>query len=208
MDSSPRLRWGAQSPSGVQEARGRVLDAAQSCLSKLGYAKITMEAIAVEANISRATLYRYFSSRDEVLSGVVIREAERFFDRLRPRINAEPDLGSAILEFVQVTLRAARRDPNMAIMFNSDEGLNASGILAESSVELFEMVTELFRPLFEQHALSVQSSVSVEDASEWILRTVLSLLTVRGPMRRSKAALDSYLSRLLLPAIVTEPTAT
>jgi len=204
MSSSSVLRWGDQSPGDVREARGRVLDAAQRCLADDGYQRVTMEAIAAEAKISRATLYRYFSSRDEVLSGVVVRDAERYLERIQPRVEAVPDLGPAILEFIASTLKAARRDPSIALMFTSDDTLDTGGILAESSVELFEMVTDFFRPLFEQRADQLRVGVSVEDASEWILRTLLSLLTVRGPKRRSSSALDAYLSSYLLPVIVAD----
>ncbi len=202
MTSSSTLRWGEDSPGDVREARDRVLDAAERCLADAGYHRVTMEAIATQAKISRATLYRYFSSRDEVLSGVVVRDSERYLERIRPRVEAEPDLGSAVLEFIRSTLKAARRDPSIALIFNSDDTLHTGGILAESSVELFEMVTVFFRPLFERWAGQVRSGVSVEDASEWILRNLLGLLTVRGPRRRSSGALDAYLSRYLLPVIV------
>jgi len=204
MSSSSVLRWGDQSPGDVREARGRVLDAAQRCLADNGYLRVTMEAIAAEAKISRATLYRYFSSRNEVLSGVVVRDAERYLERIHPRVEAVPDLGSAILEFIASTLKAARSDPSIALMFTSDDALDTGGILAESSVELFEMVTGFFRPLFEQRADQLRVGVTVEDASEWILRTLLSLLTVRGPKRRSSTALDAYLSSYLLPVIVAD----
>ncbi len=204
MSSSPTLRWGDDSPSDVREARGRVLEAARRCLAEGGYERVTMEAIASEANISRATLYRYFSSRDEVLSGVVVRDAERYLERIRSEVESQPDLGSAILEFVQVTLKTASRDPNMARIFSSDDGLHAGGILTESSVELFELVAEFFRPLFEARGAEVREGISPEEASEWILRAILSLLTVKGPKRRSRSALDAYLTRYLLPAMVRE----
>ena len=107
MSSSSKLRWGDRSPGDVREARDRVLDAAERCLADDGYQRVTMEAIAAEAKISRATLYRYFSSRDEVLSGVVVRDSERYLERIRPRVEAEPDLGSAVLEFIRSTTQSS-----------------------------------------------------------------------------------------------------
>ncbi len=208
MTSSAPLRWGDQWPAGVREARERILDGAEACLAREGYSRVTMEAVAAEAKISRATLYRYFSNRDEVFSGVVLREFDRYLERIRFRVESQPDLGSAILEFVRVTLRAAGRDRTITGLFTGDEGHQAGGVLAESSVALFEMVTEFFRPMFASHPTEVRAGTTVEDAAEWILRTVMSLGTVTGPRRRSGSALDTYLSRYLLPAIVTPSTAT
>jgi AcrR family transcriptional regulator len=55
----------------------RLLDAAASCYARFGLAKTTAEDVAREAGISRATLYRHFKNRDELLLAVVAREASR-----------------------------------------------------------------------------------------------------------------------------------
>ena len=75
--------------------------------------------------------------------------------------------------------------------------------LAEgTSVALFELVTEFLRPIFAAHWEQVRPGVSVDEASEWVLRAILSLLTVRGPRNRSRDGLHTFLQRFLLPAIV------
>jgi len=203
--SSASLRWGAQSPDGVREARERILDGAEACLAREGYSRVTMEAVAADAKISRATLYRYFSDRDEVFSGVVIRSTARYLDRVRFRVESQPDLGAAIIEYVRLSLSAAERDPMIAALFTGDERRGAGGVIAESSIAVFEMATEFFRPLFTMHAAQVRPETTVEDAGEWITRVVLSLVSVAGPKRRSGLALDKYLTCYLVPAIVVAP---
>ena len=200
MTSSASLRWGAQSPDGVREARERILDGAEACIAREGYSRVTMETVAAEAKISRATLYRYFSNRDEVFSGVVIRSTARYLDRVRFRVESQPDLGSAIVEYVRLSLVAAERDPMIAALFTGGESQGAGGVIAESS-----MATEFFRPLFTMHAAQVRPETRVEDAGEWITRVVLSLVSVAGPKRRSGLALDKYLNCYLVPAIVVAP---
>lgn len=200
--TSTTLRWGDESPNDPDVARERLLDAAETCFSRFGISKTTVEDIAKQAQVSRATVYRYFPGRDAVVSGVILRETERYLEQVRPRVESQPDLGSAILEFVGVTIRAAKRDETVGLLFNSDEGLDSVGIIEGTSVSLFEMVTAFFTPIFAERSEEVRSEVSAEDATEWILRAVLSFLTVSGPKRRSQAGLDSYLRRFLLPALV------
>jgi len=55
----------------------RVLAAADECFQRYGIAKTTMEDVARAANISRATLYRYFSDRESLLTESVRRRARR-----------------------------------------------------------------------------------------------------------------------------------
>jgi len=63
------------------------------------------------------------------------------------------------------------------------------------------MTIEFFRPLFATHTAEVRHDTTVDDAGEWILRAVLSLVTVAGPKRRRRPALDAYLTHNLLPAM-------
>jgi AcrR family transcriptional regulator len=75
-------------PTDRGSARDRLLDAAERCLESCGVVGTTMEDIGRTAGVSRATVYRYFPSREAVMSGVIIRAAERYLDRISPRIAA------------------------------------------------------------------------------------------------------------------------
>ena len=61
----------AQGPS----VRERAMDAAAICFQNLGLGKTGMETVAQQGGMSRATLYRHFSNRDELALAVIEREA-------------------------------------------------------------------------------------------------------------------------------------
>ncbi|GAA4294227.1 TetR/AcrR family transcriptional regulator [Mycobacterium paraffinicum] len=197
------MRWGTATPASRDVAQDLLLDAAEACLEGKGLAGTTMEDIARQAGVSRATVYRYFPSRESVISGVILRSAERYLRRISGRIAAHADLGSAILDFVEVTLRAAYREPIIGLLFGSDDELAGVGLAKGTSVALFELVAEFLRPVFAAHWDQLERGVSVDDAAEWILRAILSLLTVEGPRHRSPEGLDTFLRRFLLPPLLT-----
>lgn len=99
---------------------------------------------------------------------------------------------------------AAHRDETIALLFTSDDSLNSVGIIQGTSVALFEMVAEFLRPMFVAHSDEHRPGLPIDDATEWILRSILSLLTVGGPKRRSRDGLDTYLRRFLLPPIIAK----
>lgn len=202
--TSTSTRWGTASPGDPDAARDLLLDAAGTCFERTGMVGTTMDDIAKQARVSRATVYRYFSGRDTVIAGVILRATERYLEKVQPRITAQPDLSGAVLEFVEVTVRAATRDETIGLLFKSDEQLAGAGLANATSVALFEQVTEFLRPVFTNHWNQLPPGVSVDDAAEWILRAILSLLTVAGPRRRSRDGLHAFLQRFLLPAIVRE----
>ena len=60
-----------------------VLDAAKRCVERWGMAKVTIDDIAADAGVSRATLYRLFPGGKDVLYDAMrVRELEEFFTRL------------------------------------------------------------------------------------------------------------------------------
>ena len=198
------MRWGTAAPGDADRARDLLLDAAEACFERSGISGTTMDVIAKQARVSRATVYRYFTGRDTVVAGVILRATERYLEKVQPRITSQPDLSGAVLEFVEVTVRAATRDETIGLLFKSDDQLAGVGLAKGTSVALFELVTEFLRPVFAAHWAQLRPGVSVDDAAEWILRAILSLLTVSGPRRRSRDGLHAFLQRFLLPAIVRE----
>ncbi|GAC1479618.1 MAG: TetR/AcrR family transcriptional regulator [Acidimicrobiales bacterium] len=65
----------------------RIVDATLRCVARWGIAKTTVDDVAREAGVGRATLYRLFpGGRDALLDTVVLTESARFFDRLDARV--------------------------------------------------------------------------------------------------------------------------
>lgn len=162
----------------------------------------TVEDIARAAHVSRATVYRYFDGRDALVLGVLLRDTDRHLERIRPRVERQATLADAIVEFVDVTARAARRDASLGMLFTGGAARMTGGIIAGASVALFERIAAFFRPLFERWSDEVRPGTDVVDASEWILRVLLSMITVDGTKRRSREAERDFIKRYLVPGIV------
>ena len=73
-----------------------------------GFGAVSMDVIAREAGASKATLYAYFSSKEELFGAVVAREGERYFRgftarELDPR-DAEASLTEIAHRFLELVL--------------------------------------------------------------------------------------------------------
>ena len=69
--------------------RERILDAAESCLRRDGIRRTTVAAVAAEADISRAYVYRFFADKPTLVSAALIRRDEAFWAELKRRLPAE-----------------------------------------------------------------------------------------------------------------------
>src|SRR5688500_18389243 len=86
--------------------RERILESAYAQAAAHGLARATVEGVAHEAGLSRATIYRHFpGGKDELVEAVISWEVARFFDRLGEEIDDAPDFAS----WLSRGLVAARR---------------------------------------------------------------------------------------------------
>ena len=203
----PRLRWGTDAPTGAEEARKRLVLAAASCVDRYGLGKTTVEDVATEAKVSRATIYRYFANRDELLLGVMLGELENSPD---DDFTAVIDAVSTVEEFVTVVVGSSehllgriRTNPKLRLWLTT-EGAGVSATLSGASRALFEGYAEDVGP----HLTRLQARGLLRDdrtpteISEWILRVILSLLTVEGPGPRTPDEERDVLRAFLAPALV------
>src|SRR5438094_7744697 len=71
-------------PDMREEAVGKaaiVLAAAKRAFLAAGFGAVSMDTIAREAGVSKATVYAHFGSKEELFGAVIERECERYFDR-------------------------------------------------------------------------------------------------------------------------------
>jgi TetR/AcrR family transcriptional regulator, mexJK operon transcriptional repressor len=66
-------------PSGKAES---ILAAAKRAFLAAGFGAVSMDAIAREAGVSKATVYAHFAGKEELFGAVIGRECERYFARV------------------------------------------------------------------------------------------------------------------------------
>lgn len=93
------------------DTRTRILDAAITAMSRSGLARLSLEDVAREAAVSRQTLYRYFGSRDALISATVLREEEAFIAAMVRASKRHTEFRPALEAAIAQALRSARAHP-------------------------------------------------------------------------------------------------
>ena len=79
------------------DTRSHLLAATLACVERWGLAKTTIEDVAAEAGLSRATVYRYFpGGREQLISETITWEVAGFFARVAQEVAAEPTVAGQI----------------------------------------------------------------------------------------------------------------
>jgi len=71
----------------IGRRRSEILDAAKQVFLAHDFAAVTIDEIAEAAGFSRATIYLYFKSKQEVYTGVLLRDLDRMISGLTEALN-------------------------------------------------------------------------------------------------------------------------
>jgi len=180
-----------------------LLDAAEACYARFGLVKTTVEDVGRAAGVSRATVYRRFRSRDDLLLAAVTRAAGRLAAEAELHLQRFDDVGSWIVEGMLFCLAEIPRRPLLAMLL-APEDVGRASRLVLSSEQLLGLGTDLLRPMFEpaRRAGLLQEHVRIEALMEWVLRILLSYLTVPSHLARTEDEMRHLLRVMILPAVL------
>ncbi len=187
--------WDGDSPQAVA-ARQLLLEAAARCIARDGIAATTVGAIAGEAGVSRQTVYRYFSGRDELAKRAIFATAEALQEKIANQVALLSDPADVIVEGVVLGLAGVRSDGVLRAIWDTD---SPDGTVAEIFTHPRGIAW-----VRQANARAIELAGWDEDfansAMEFVLRVALSLLISAQP-ERSADQLRAFLYRHLVPGL-------
>jgi AcrR family transcriptional regulator len=76
VDTRPTRRYSSPMKQTTPKLQDRLLDATEAVVARQGIAKLTLDAVAAEARMSKGGLLHHFPSKDRLVEALVIRTAE------------------------------------------------------------------------------------------------------------------------------------
>jgi AcrR family transcriptional regulator len=122
----------------------RTIRAAEELFKKVGFRAVTMEMVAREANVAKATLYSHFKNKDELYVAVCARMAGILRASVEQALSkADSSLDSRLADAVVARHRPVftliRGSPHSAELFSYTHSM-AGEIFANLDVEILEML--------------------------------------------------------------------
>ena len=100
--------------------REAILDAALDAMTTFGIARLSLRDVANRAGVSRQTVYRYFTTKDEVVAAVILREEEALLELVRAAGQPHADLRSALGAALNGVLQAASEHPLLQRLLDTE----------------------------------------------------------------------------------------
>ena len=158
--------------------RERLLAATYACVARFGMAKTTVEDVAKEAGVARATVYRHFpGGRDELLREAIGWQVRLFFLDLAVAVDGAPDFRGVLCEGLYHAHRSvAEHEVLQKLLSNEPERLLP--MLTTEADRLLPMIAEFFQPYLEREPL--RPGVTVGEAADYVARMVVSHINAQG----------------------------
>lgn len=92
-----------------EEKKQMILHAATECFSQLGYDKTTLDDIGGKVKLNKASLYYYYSSKEDLFCDVIYAEAQRFREEIRNKTRALRSAEEKVIFFLTERSRFYKR---------------------------------------------------------------------------------------------------
>ena len=182
----------------------RILDAAEHRFLLVGIRRTTMDDIAEAAGLGRATLYRRFAGRDDIVLATIAREFERFAHAVEEQMHAFDDPRDRFVESFVAIVHAAHTHPLVRRLLEVDPDLVLPFLTQQGGVILRFNRTFLADHLrVGQRYGVILEHLDPDEVAEFIVRVCHSLLLTptgmidAGDRERLRSVARRYLAPIL-----------
>jgi AcrR family transcriptional regulator len=193
-----RKGWAGKPPADDDEARKRIIDATLRIVDRRGAAQITVSDIADALGITRRTVYRYFTSAEELFTAVAEVALGSFIVQVE-NITADMDVAGQLVEAVAYIIEQLPHSPQLALLMANDRSNSFSRSML-TQVEIARCRAILQHTHIDWAALDYDDH-AIDELVEFLLRIIQSMVIAPPEPPRSGAELRTYLRRWIGPAL-------
>ena len=161
---------------GVSDA---LADAALRCIARWGLAKTTLEDVAREAGLSRATVYRSFpgGGKDALFAALADRELTRLTHAVGAAVDATESLDDAVVAAVTTVSRHLEGHAAFQFLLAHEPGLVLPHLAFHHLDALLLRVRAIGGPMLERFLATADAA----ELAEWVARIVISYTCSPAP---------------------------
>jgi AcrR family transcriptional regulator len=195
----------------TEEKRQEIVRIAAELFEQLGYERTSMSAIAASVGGSKATLYGYFASKEDLLRAVLDNDVNEEADRLLNEFLAEKDLRSGLIRLgISYLSRHHVRAANIRTVANQPIAQEFyDGVLRPAWQRLADRFATMMKDGRLKFADPWTTAMHWKGLNEWDMleRHLLSANAIDDPndiVSAATAAADAFLKVYATPAHAAE----
>jgi AcrR family transcriptional regulator len=188
------------SPTPTESIEERAVQATLACVGRHGLAKTTFDDVAREAGCARATLYRYFGGKRQLVLITVAREAARIAASIRDAADAEVTFEDAVVAMFVRAARELREHEALQFLFAFEPELVLPHVTFEAGNRFLVGAGSAVSPAIARFLPAER----VERAGEWLARVAFAhALSPTSPIDLTdEAEIRALVREFVLPGLL------
>ena len=180
-----------------------MLDAALQLLTRYGLRRWSMDDVAEIAGVGRATVYRRFPSRDELVHATIAREAHHFFFEVAATVAEADGVAEKVVEGFLVGMRMAR-ETLVPGLFQNDKATALALFTSTPVLELGRLALVSQYLTLTGEDLDGPALADIELIAEVLVRLAMSFVLMPGSVIdfEDPGAAREALTRIVRPLVL------
>ncbi|GAB5488479.1 MAG: hypothetical protein Pars2KO_20490 [Parasphingorhabdus sp.] len=152
------------------DRRSQIIEIARRRFRKTGLAETTLEMVAEDAGIARPNLYRYFKHKSDLLSAVLVIEAEAINEQRRSKIADTKNFADRLVRSIQATVEIVGEDPFWADIV-SPENVPYTAYVATSDPIVLDSNMSYWEPILDdaEENGELATGLDHDEVRQWLL---------------------------------------
>jgi AcrR family transcriptional regulator len=159
------------------DTEARILEGALTAIGRLGVRKVGMQDVSDQARVSRGTVYRYFSTKEELLGALVRYERLRYERGLELAIRDHDAGAPRVTAMVEYAFRYFDEHPVIGHLFEAEPAFVLDYVRDQLPRLQTSLVASL-APDLGAAAFVRTGLMTVEQFAELLIRVLLSMFVV------------------------------
>lgn len=189
---TPEKTSGTDRSAARVEVTERILEVTGEEAERVGPERIRMGEIAARAHVSRASLYRYFASKDDLVRAWTTRELDEIFRRIDIATSGQESFEDRLAESFAVALTELRAHPVFRAVFaiNDTQIMRSTLQSSDAIAHARDLATERINAAVQADRVRI-NQFDAEVTSEILTRLVFSLAQSPESVSRLNSADDA-----------------
>lgn len=199
IEPAPALALALPMLQGATEQR--IVDSARGCFEAVGVDRTRMDEIAAEAGVSRQTIYKYFSSKADIVDRIAHLEMVKVNALLRRRVPRGLPFAERLTEAIQLSVEISRENPYL-MRTVADPRLMPR--YADTSAALFLWQERQWSAFIDRARRTGELAVDLDTdrVVRWIMLSQLMLLLTPERLPLGEGASRAFVRRFMVEPLL------